>query len=237
MENQYNIQIIIPVYNESEVILTLINNIINKLKIKFNILIAYDFENDRTLEILNKSSHRNKIQFVKNKSHGPNSAILTAVEKIEAEFFVVYMADDFNNIDLIEKMYNFNQTNNFIYDAIIPSRFINGGRMENCPFPKNIIVRFGNKLLNFFLGDITDATNAFKLFKTKPFRKIDLVSKEGFVFALEAIIKLKMNGSKFYEMPSYWLERTNGKSNFKIIKWLPYYSYWLFYIGLKKIFK
>ena len=232
-KNKLNLQIIIPVYNEPKEILSLIDNLVNKLEINFNILIAYDFDNDRTIEFLNKSPHLNKINFVKNKSYGPNGAILTAIEEVEAEFFVVYMADDFHNIDLIEKMYNFNQSKNLIYDVIIPSRFIKGGRMENCPFPKNILVRLGNKFLSFILNDVTDSTNAFKFFNTISFRSIDIVSKKGFIFALEAIIKLKIKGSKFYEFPSYWIERKNGKSNFKIIKWLPYYFYWLIYVFFK----
>ncbi len=237
MENRYNLQIVIPVFNESEKILSLLENIEKKLKLKYNFLIAYDYEEDRTLEILKKSSCINKIKFIKNQSYGPNAAIITAIKKVEAEFFVVYMADDFENIDLIEKMYNYNKSKKFIYDVIVPSRFIKGGRMENCPFPKNILVRYGNKFLYFFLDGVTDATNAFKFFKTKSFREVNIVSKEGFVFALEAIIKFKIKGNKFCEFPSYWLERSNGKSNFKIIKWLPYYTYWLIYVAFKSIFK
>jgi len=235
LSKKYNLQIIIPVFDETEKILTLIEKIVNKLELKYNFLIAYDYDEDRTLKILRKSLHYKKIQFIKNKSYGPNAAIISAIEKVEAEFFVVYMADDFQNIELIKKMYMFNQSKKFIYDVIIASRFMKGGKMENCPFPKNVLVKYGNRILNFFLDDITDATNAFKLFKTKTFREIDIVSNEGFVFALEAIIKLKIKGRKFYEFPSYWLERTSGKSNFKIIKWLPYYIYWLFYIAFKKL--
>ena len=45
------------------------------------------------------------------------------------------------------------------------------------------------------------------------------------------------------EIPSVWKETKNRKSNFKMIKWLPHYIYWLLYsiinnykIKIKKIF-
>ena len=63
--------------------------------------------------------------------------------------------------------------------------------------------------------------------------KTDLFAHVGVVKSQE--LSGNVTHEMLYEFPSYWLERTSGKSNFKIIKWLPYYIYWLFYIAFKKL--
>ena len=147
------------------------------------------------------------------------------------------MADDLENIDLMNTIYEKSIKSQHSIDLIIPSRFMQGGKMINCPFPKNILVKGGNKILSYFCHSVTDATNAFKFFKTSSVRKITFKSQKGFTYALEATIKLQIGKYKILEVPSVWIERSQGKSNFKIVKWLPYYFYWLTYLFFMKIIK
>ena len=65
----------------------------------------------------------------------------------------------------------------------------------------------------------------------------------GFTFALELVSKSYFLKLKIVEIPSTWIEIKNRKSNFKILKWIPYYIYWLLYsmtksytLIIKKIF-
>ena len=67
--------------------------------------------------------------------------------------------------------------------------------------------------------------------------KINFESKIGFTFALELVIKSYLLKLKIVEIPSSWIELKNRKSNFKMIKWLPHYIYWLLYAMTKNIFK
>ena len=66
-------------------------------------------------------------------------------------------------------------------------------------------------------------------------KEIKLNSTTGFTFALELTVKSYLSNFKIVEIPSIWIEATNRKSNFKIIKWIPYYIYWLSYSILKNL--
>ena len=59
--------------------------------------------------------------------------------------------------------------------------------------------------------------------------KVKLNSSTGFTFALELVSKSYFLNLKIIEVPSTWIEIENRKSNFKMLKWIPYYVYWLLY--------
>ena len=152
-----------------------------------------------------------------------------------AEIILVYMADDFSNINLINKMTDLIEKGN---DLIIPSRFVQGGEMIGAKKLKKAVTLGGSYLI-YYIGRIPfkDCTNAFKMFSADVKNKINLETKIGFTFALELVIKSYLLKLKIVEIPSSWIELKNRKSNFKMIKWLPHYIYWLLYAMIKNIFK
>ena len=126
----------------------------------FRVLICYDNESDYTLKYLKNSDVINKeILFIKNPKNGPNSAIIEGINSSDAEIILVYMADDFENIKLINKMSNLIESGNSL---IIPSRFIPGGKMVGAKKIKKMITIIGSYLI-YYLARIPfkDCTNAF----------------------------------------------------------------------------
>ena len=230
------LDIIIPVYNEGQNIIDLIKNLEKEVACNFQILICYDNESDTTLNFLKKTdSIKCKILFIKNPQQGPNSAIKAGIDSSEAEIILVYMADDFENIKLINKMVDLIENGN---DLVIPSRFIEGGKMLGAKKVKKMITLFGSYLIYFIAGiPFKDCTNAFKMFSKNLKEKITLKSTKGFTFALELTVKSYLLNLKIIEIPSIWIETKNRKTNFKICKWLPYYTYWLFYSIIRNITK
>ncbi len=224
------LDIVIPVYNEGERILKLINYLKNKLRMKYRIIICYDSKKDSTYKFLkkNKIKTKHKITLLKNIGNGPNMAIRTGIEYSSSEIILVYMADDFENGLLINRMYN--HIKKLKYDLIIPSRFVNGGRFIGGKFLKRLITRIGSNLLFYFGGiPYRDCTNAFKMFNKKIKLNIKLISTIGFTFAIELSVKTYFAGYKICEVPCTWRDLTNRKSNFRVLEWLPYYIYWLLY--------
>ncbi len=222
------LDIIIPVYNEDENIIRLLKQLDEKIVCNFKILICYDSDSDKTLKHLQKKNLINrKLLFIKNPKQGPNSAIIEGIKVSDAEIVLVYMADDFENIQLINEMIKLIEQGN---DLIIPSRFIPGGKMLGAERVKENITRIGSNLI-YYLANIPfkDCTNAFKMFTKSLKEKIKLNSTTGFTFALELTTKSYILKSKIVEIPSTWVEIKNRKSNFKVFKWLPYYIYWLLY--------
>ncbi len=230
------LDIVIPVYNEDENIVSLIKKLDEEIACNFKILICYDSESDRTLKHLkNKNIIKKEIVFIKNPSQGPNSAIIEGIRSSTAEIILIYMADDFENIKLINRMINLIEEGN---DLIIPSRFVPGGQMLGAKKIKKTITLIGSYLI-YYIARIPfkDCTNAFKMFSAKLKNKINLESKIGFTFALELVIKSYSLNLKILEIPSSWVDLENRKSNFKVFKWLPYYIYWLTYAVVKNLFK
>ena len=226
------LDIIIPVYNEDKNIIKLLKLLEGNVACDFRILICYDNESDTTLKYLKDSNIiKNEILLIKNPKQGPNTAIIEGIKSSKAKIILVYMADDFENIKLINNMINLIELGN---DVIIPSRFVPGGKMLGAVKIKEIITRIGSYLI-YYLARIPfkDCTNAFKMFSASVMDKIKFDSTTGFTFALELVAKSYFLNLRIVEIPSTWIEIKNRKSNFKMFKWVPYYIYWLLYSILK----
>ncbi len=230
------LDIIIPVYNEDKNIVQLLKKLENEINCNFRILICYDNDNDTTLKHVKANDIITKeTLLVKNPNQGPNSAIIEGINSSNAEIILIYMADDFENIKLINKMIDLIDSGN---ELVIPSRFIPGGRMRGAKKIKKMITIIGSYLV-YYLARIPfkDCTNAFKMFSKNLKDKIKLESTTGFTFALELTTKSYLSNFKIIEIPSIWIETKDRKSNFKIYKWLPYYIYWLLYSIIKNLYK
>ncbi len=230
------LDIIIPVYNEDKNIVQLLKKLENEINCNFRILICYDNDNDTTLKHVKANDIITKeTLLIKNPNQGPNSAIIEGINSSNAEIILIYMADDFENIKLINKMIDLIDSGN---ELVIPSRFIPGGRMRGAKKIKKMITIIGSYLV-YYLARIPfkDCTNAFKMFSKNLKDKIKLESTTGFTFALELTTKSYLSSFKIIEIPSIWIETKDRKSNFKIYKWLPYYIYWLLYSIIKNLYK
>ena len=230
------LDVIIPVYNEDENIILLLKQLEKEIICNFRVLICYDNENDSTLKYLKDTKLISKeILLIKNPKQGPNSAIIEGIRLSNAEITLVFMADDFENVKLINKMVNLIDKGN---DLVIPSRFIPGGQMIGAKKIKKIITIIGSYLI-YYLARIPfkDCTNAFKMFSKNLKDKIKFESTKGFTFALELTAKSYLLNFKIIEIPSIWIEVKNRKSNFKVLKWIPYYIYWLSYSLIKNVLK
>ena len=226
------LDIIIPVYNEDENIIKLLKLLENEIKYNFRVLICYDSESDKTLvHLKEKNIIKKEILLIKNPKKGPNSAIIEGIKSSEAEIILIFMADDFENVKLINKMVDLIESGN---DLVIPSRFIPGGKMLGAVKIKELVTKIGSYLIYYLAGvPYKDCTNAFKMFSKKLKDRITFESSMGFTFALELVAKSHILELKIVEVPSTWIEIKNRKSNFKMLKWIPYYIYWLLYSMLK----
>jgi glycosyltransferase involved in cell wall biosynthesis len=226
------LDIIIPVYNEDENIVRLLQSLENEITCNFRVLICYDSETDTTLKYIKDNKIiKSEVLLIRNPRKGPNSAIIKGIDTSGAKIILVYMADDFENIKLINRMTNLIELGN---DLVIPTRFMSGGNMIGAAKTKEFVTRIGSYLI-YYLARIPfkDCTNAFKMFSASLKDKIKFDSTTGFTFALELVAKSYFLKLKIVEIPSIWIEAENRKSNFKMLKWIPYYIYWLLYSTVK----
>ena len=226
LDSKNKIDIVIPVFNEVH-IAKLFALLEKDVSSKFRVLLCYDDESDKTLTSYNPESFEFSIHKIKNKYIGPQGAILSGFEECKSEAVIVYVADDFINTKIIDLMYEKFLMGN---DIVVPSRFIRGGAMRNCPLIKSILVRIASFSL-FYLSTIPvkDISNGFRLFSLKYLNMIKIESTKGFTFSIELLVKANRLGLSIAEVPSYWEERKYGKSRFKISEWVFDYIRWYLY--------
>ena len=223
-----DLEIVIPVYNEGEKIIKLMDEFTDNVKTNFKVLLCYDLDSDNLFEYIDEFKKYNfDINLIKNPSQGPLSAIKHGLNSGNSSAVIVYPADDLLNYKLLDKMYEkFIEGN----DIVVASRFIKGGSMKNCPLIKSILVRTASFTL-YFLSSIPvrDASNGFRLFSRKLLNQVKIESKVGFAYSLELLVKCHRLKNNIAEVPALWEERSEGESRFKLFKWIPQYFKWYLY--------
>ena len=220
--------VIIPVYNEADNIIKLLNYLKKSSNNISKILICYDYDNDTSVFAIKNSKFFDdpSIILTKNFYKGPCEAVKTGMFFSKSSSVIVFPADDFYNGLILDKMYD-----KFLkgYDVICPSRLMKGGVMKKCPLLKLIITRVVAFTLFYFARIKTkDPTNGFRMFSKKLINEIPITSKKGFAYSLELLIKAKKKKYKITEVPCKWIEREDRKSTFKIFKWSLPYLKWYF---------
>lgn len=229
----YKLDIVIPVYNEGANIGRVLDTLHAEVKTPFRVLICYDFDEDNTLPALREYSDKIEIKLVKNAGRGVHSAIMTGFAASDGAAALLFPADDTTNAPQLDKMYRKFEEEGC--DIVAASRFIPGGCMIGCPWLKDVLVRTSAFTLYHVARIPThDSSNGFRLFSRRVLDQIKVESTEGFTYSIEYLVKAHRLGWKIGEVPTRWYERKQGqgKSRFKVLKWLPAYLRWYFYAFL-----
>jgi dolichol-phosphate mannosyltransferase len=227
------LSIIIPAHFEEKNILLELSEINKKVKTPHEIIVVYDLDNDPTVTAVKnyiKNNGSNNIVLKKNNigsKRGVINAFKTGLKTARSEIIIVSMADLSDDIGKIDQMKLLIDKG---YDVVCASRYMRGGRQIGGPVLKGLISRLTGHSL-YLLGLPThDPTNAFKMFRKSIFNQIQIESSGGFEYNLEVIVKAYKKGYKIGEIPAVWRDRTSGKSKFKILKWLPKYIKWYWFL-------
>jgi dolichol-phosphate mannosyltransferase len=107
------------------------------------------------------------------------------------------------------------------------SRYMPGGQQVGGPMLKRFMSRTAGRTLYWFARIGTrDATNSFKAYRKAFVDQVGIESRDGFEIGLELTAKARRMRLPVAEIPTIWLDREAGVSNFKIAKWLPKYLHW-----------
>lgn len=223
-----SLDIVIPVYNEGENIVSVLESLRRHLKTPSRILICYDFEEDTTLSAIEgRDFSPLEIVRVKNRARGAHSAVMSGFEAATAPVVIVMPADDDFNSHILDRMVSQFESG---CDIVTASRFLPGGCMVGCPWLKDTLVRTAAFFLYRIAGvPSCDPTSGFRLFSSRVLNTIEVESTEGFTYSLELLVKTHRLGWRVGQVPARWYERTHGQSRFRILKWLPAYLRWFFY--------
>jgi len=213
-----DISVVIPAYNEENVILKTINQVKKFLKENFDtfeIIIVDDYSLDKTFNII---SEIKDIKVLHNsKNHGKGYAVTQGVLKSKGNLILFMDADSSTNISELNKLLKYKDE----YDLIIGSR---GLEESDVKIKQNIFKvvfgRLGNLIIRLMIvPGIYDTQCGFKLFNNKGkelFKKLT-ISEWGFDF--ELLFLAKKYNLKIKEVPVIWLNNEDSK-----VKWYDYIS-------------
>ena len=227
--------ILIPAYNEGNSVLAYLHRLNESLTLDFECLIIVDSDTDTTIaSVLDFKSVNPRFDYsVNSDGPGPAMALRHGFKIAKSDVVVVTMADGSDDPKDIEKLVLLVERGVKIAAA---SRYMPGGQQVGAPLLKSLLSRLAGTSLRLFTRIGThDSTNSFKAYDRNFVNQVGIESTQGFEIALELVAKAKRSRAPIAEIPTIWIERVYGASNFKIRKWLPSYLKWYFHaLGGKK---
>ncbi len=223
------VSVVIPVYNEGEAIVTCLDGLVDAITLPCEILVVYDTPDDTTRPYAEKFAAEDPrvVPTLNTLGRGPAFAIRYGIEHASAPVVVVTMADGSDDPTQVDALARLVERGVVVAAA---SRYMPGGAQIGAPFLKSTMSRLAGLSLGWFARVGThDATSSFKAYDRAFVRQVGIESDAGFEVALELVAKARRHRRPVGEIPTIWLERTAGASNFRLWKWLPRYFHWYFY--------
>jgi len=199
------LSIIMPVFNEENTILKIIQKVLSvNFFIDSEIIIINDGSTDSTKSKLLSVKKNKKLKiFHLNENHGKGYAIRKGIEHSSGTVIIIQDTDlEYNPIDILP-MLNFLIKNKL--NVVYGSRFLNQkfsifGKNK----PKLVSHLIGNKILTFltnivFRSNLTDMETCYKMFRNKILKDFRLISN-GFEIEPEITAKILKSGYKIFEV-------------------------------------
>lgn len=226
------VSVIITAYNEGEEITTCLDRVFEAVHLSCEVLVVYDSPDDTTAPYLEKyaSGEPRLVPTLNTYGRGPARAIRYGIDHARAEVVVVTMADGCDDPQQIDELARLVERGVVIAAA---SRYSRGGQQVGGPILKSTISRVAGISLHLLARVGTrDSTNSFKAYSRSFVREVGVASDAGFEVGLELVAKARRMRLPVAEIPTIWLDRTFGISNFKMAKWMVGYLRWyLFAFG------
>lgn len=220
------VSIVIPVYNEGEDIVPILDRIFEGVTLPCEVLVVYDSEEDTTAPVLASYADKDPrvVPTLNTYGRGPANAIRFGIDQARSPCVVVTMADGSDDPRQVDDLARLVERGVVVAAA---SRYAPGGQQVGGPPLKGFLSRMAGLTLHWLCRIGTrDATNSFKAYQTAFVREVGIDSRSGFEIGLELTAKAKRLRLPIAEIPTIWLERQVGLSNFKLARWIPHYLYW-----------
>ena len=229
------VSVIIPAYNEGADVLSVLTRVGSAVTLHCEIVVVVDSLDDSTIPFVEQMAgddERMRV-IINTYGRGPANAIRFGIDRALAPVVVVTMADgcdDPYQIDMLTRLVDRGVV------VAAASRYARSGQQVGGPFLKGLMSRMAGLTLYYFARVGTrDATNSFKAYSKSFIEKVGIESDQGFEIGIELVSKARRYRQPVAEIPTIWLDRAFGASNFKLVAWLPRYIRWYFYaFGAKK---
>jgi dolichol-phosphate mannosyltransferase len=217
------VTVVIPAYNEASGIVPVLDRLLESVTLACEVLVVVDFPEDTTIQYVEK--YETAVRAVINDfGRGPANAIRYGIQVAQAPVVVVTMADGCDDPRQIDELTRLVERGVVVAAA---SRYMPGGQQVGGPRLKQFLSRNAGRSLYWFARIGTrDATNSFKAYRKSFVDAVGIESRDGFEIGLELTAKARRMRLPVAEIPTIWLDREAGVSNFKLAQWLPKYLHW-----------
>ena len=226
MSSEARLSIIMPAYSEGQAIIAVLDRIAESVSLPFECIVAIDQTDDPTVNIVEryaKIDQRFRVS-INSLGRGPAFAIRHGFDQATTKVAVVTMADGSDDPLDIDGLVRLVERGVVIAAA---SRYMSGGQQVGAKGFKSLLSKLAGVSLYWFARVGThDATNSYKAYDIDFVKNVGIESQYGFELGLELTAKARRLRKQVAEIPTIWLEREQGKSNFQLKKWLPHYLAW-----------
>lgn len=189
----YDVEVVIPVYNEAACISEILDDwirVLDSLNISYRLLVLNDGSRDKTAEVLAQYSNNSKVNVINKKNSGHGPTILQGYNMAVQEVSWVFQVDSDNEIkaEHFKKLWFQREK----VDAVIGIR---DGRHQ--PFSRKIVSAISRLVVNLFYGlGVTDVNCPFRLTRATVLQQILLKLSSDTVapnVAISGFLALKKN--------------------------------------------
>lgn len=220
------VSIIVPAYQEGASLERTIAAVYSICEsIHFEVVIVVDSISDSSVDIARVVQLRfANVKLLVQDKNGPLNAIKYGIHNSVEDFIIVLTADDTDDVNDILRMSK-------LFDSgihyVSASRYLEGGKYSGGPKVKRLFSKSASSILEFRHGSVaSDPTNGFKGFSRKLYEATQIEGNVGFTYGLQLLACALRNNLEATAIPTQWHDRIEGASSFKMLKWLPAYSYW-----------
>ena len=209
-----DISVIVPVYNEEELIAGTLREIDSFLKSsgwEFEIIVVDDGSIDKSKETV-KTLNNSKIKLLEHqRNFGKGRAVKSGMLASSGDFLLFMDADNSTTIDNLEHFLNQLKSNEA--DIVIASRDVPGAVIRSHQsLVKERSGKFGNLLVrSLLLSDFKDTQCGFKLFKRECLKIFKKQTVDGWGFDFEILFLAKRYNFSVLELPVVWTNNPDSK--------------------------
>jgi dolichol-phosphate mannosyltransferase len=231
------LSIIIPVHQEREVIgptVDALEQVLEQASIPHEILVVDDHSPDDTSDVLDSLSRRiPAVRWLRNEGPaGYGYAVRAGLDAYAGDAVCIVMADASDDPNDVVAYYRKLEEG---YECVFGSRFINGARVTDYPWPKLLLNRVANFIIRVLFGSrFNDWTNAFKCFRREAIDGVRPILSCHFNLTVELPLKAVVRGYSYAVVPIQWRGRSTGVSKFRIKEMGSRYVFVVLYVLLEK---
>lgn len=220
------VTVVIPAYQEGDAVVPVLDRLFEAVALPCEVLVVVDTPEDSTVAAVEAyQAAEPRLRWVLNTyGRGPANAIRFGIDAAAAPVAVVTMSDGSDDPQQIDELTRLVERGVVVAAA---SRYMPGGQQVGGPILKALMSRTaGRSLYHLAHVGTRDATNSFKAYSTAFVREVGISSRAGFEIGIELTAKARRLRRPVAEIPTIWLDRSLGDSNFQLRRWLPEYLRW-----------